>query len=134
MAELKSTASRYATELQRDNIRFQLTGFYLDIYKCVNLRSVVENNIMQARKVLEEMNARYEQGTALQNDITRYELLVSNLELQLVKINNTLTILNRNLVVTAGLGDNIEVVPDSTNSCPIIAVCRRRLVATVGRE
>ncbi len=114
MAELKSTASRYATELQRDNIRFQLTGFYLDIYKCVNLRSVVENNIMQARKVLEEMNARYEQGTALQNDITRYELLVSNLELQLVKINNTLTILNRNLVVTAGLGDNIEVVPDST--------------------
>ena len=114
MAELKSTASRYATELQRDNIRFQLTGFYLDIYKCVNLRSVVENNIMQARKVLEEMNARYEQGTALQNDITRYELLVSNLELQLVKINNTLTILNRNLVVTAGLDDNIEVVPDST--------------------
>ncbi len=69
---------------------------------------------MQARKVLEEMNARYEQGTALQNDITRYELLVSNLELQLVKINNTLTILNRNLVVTAGLEDNIEVVPDST--------------------
>ena len=60
------------------------------------------------------MNARYEQGTALQNDITRYELLVSNLELQLVKINNTLTILNRNLVVTAGLEDNIEVVPDST--------------------
>ncbi len=114
MAELKSTASRYATELQRDNIRFQLTGFYLDIYKCVNLRSVVENNIMQARKVLEEMNARYEQGTALQNDITRYELLVSNLELQLVKINNTLTILNRNLVVTSGLDDNIEVVPDST--------------------
>lgn len=114
MAELKSSASRYATELQRDNIRFQLTGFYLDIYKCVNLRSVVENNIMQARKVLEEMNARYEQGTALQNDITRYELLVSNLELQLVKINNTLTILNRNLVVTAGLDDNIEVVPDST--------------------
>ncbi len=114
MAELKSTASRYATELQRDNIRFQLTGFYLDVYKCVNLRSVVENNIMQAGKVLEEMNARYEQGTALQNDITRYELLVSNLELQLVKINNTLTILNRNLVVTAGLDDNIEVVPDST--------------------
>lgn len=126
MAELKSTASRYATELQRDNIRFQLTGFYLDIYKCVNLRSVVENNIMQAQKVLEEMNARYEQGTAMQNDITRYELLVSNLELQLVKINNTLTILNRNLVVTAGLDDNIEVVPDST----ILA----RSLPTVGED
>ena len=126
MAGLKSTASRYATELQRDNIRFQLTGFYLDIYKFVNLRTVVEKNIAQARKVLEEMNARYEQGTALQNDITRYELLVSNLELQLVKINNTLTILNRNLTVTAGLDDNIEVVPDST----ILA----RSLPTVGED
>lgn len=113
LAELKSTAARYATELQRDNIRFQLTGFYLDIYKFDNLRSVVENNIEQARKVLAEMHARYEQGVALQNDITRYELLVSNLELQLVKINNTLNILNRNLVVTAGLPDGTEIVPDS---------------------
>ena len=114
MAELKSTAARFATDLQRDNIRFQLTGFYLDIYKFENLRYVVENNIAQARKVLAEMTARYEQGVALQNDITRYELLVSNLELQLVKINNTLNILNQNLVVTAGLPDGTEVVPDST--------------------
>ena len=114
LAELKSTAARYATELQRDNIRFQLTGFYLDIYKCGNLRSVIENNISQARKVLEDMKARYEQGVALRNDITRYELLVSNLELQLVKINNTIDILNRNLAVTAGLPDGTEVLPDST--------------------
>lgn len=114
MAELKSTAARYSTELQRDNIRFQLAGFYLDIYKCANLREVVKENIAQARKVLAEMQARYEQGTALQNDITRYELLVSNLELQLVKINNTLEILNNNLVTTAGLPEGTVVMPDST--------------------
>lgn len=114
LAELKLTASRYATELQRDNVRFQLTGFYLDIYKYTNLRGVVENNIAQARKVLDEMQARYEQGLALQNDITRYELLVSNLELQLVKINNTIDILNNNLVTIAGLPDGTVVVPDST--------------------
>ena len=97
LAELKSTAARYATDFQRNNIRFQLTGFYLDIYKYTNLRRVIESNIFAARKVLEEMRARYEQGTALQNDITRYELLMSNLELQLVRINNTLNILNTNL-------------------------------------
>lgn len=114
LAELKLTASRYATELQRDNIRFQLTGFYLDIYKYTNLRGVVENNIAQARKVLDEMQARYEQGVALKNDITRYELLVSNLELQLVKINNTIDILNNNLVTIAGLPQGTEIRPDST--------------------
>ena len=114
LAELKSTAARYATDFQRNNIRFQLTGFYLDIYKYTNLRRVIESNIFAARKVLEEMRARYEQGTALQNDITRYELLMSNLELQLVRINNTLNILNTNLVTTAGLSDGTVIVPDST--------------------
>lgn len=114
LAELKSTAARYAADFQRDNIRFQLVGSYLDLYKCANLRSVVEGNIDAARKVLREMQARYEQGTALQNDITRYELLVSNLELQLVKIDNTIAILNDNLVTTAGLPSGTVVVPDST--------------------
>lgn len=114
LAELKSTAARFATELQRDNIRFQLTGFYLDIYKYANLRCVVENNIAAARKVLQEMRARYEQGTALLNDITRYELLVSNFELQLIRINNTIGILNANLVTTARLPEGTVIVPDST--------------------
>lgn len=114
LAELRLTASRYATEFQRDNIRFQLTGFYLDIYKYSNLRNVVEQNISQARKVLEEMKARHEQGVALLNDITRYELLVSNLELQLVKINNTTDILNHNLVTIAGLEPGTVILPDST--------------------
>ncbi|MBD5230501.1 MAG: TolC family protein [Bacteroidales bacterium] len=114
LAELKSTASRFATELKRDNIRFELTGFYLDIYKYSTLRSVIESNIASARKVLDEMRARYEQGTVLQNDITRYELLVSNLELQLVRINNTLDILNNNLVTVAGLPETTVVEPDST--------------------
>ncbi|MCM1519095.1 MAG: TolC family protein [Pseudoflavonifractor sp.] len=114
LSELKLTASRYATELQRDNIRFRLTGFYLDIYKYANLRSVVENNLSRARKVLDEMRERHEQGVVLQNDITRYELLVSNLGLQLIKINNTLDILNNTLVTIAGLPAGTEVVPDTT--------------------
>lgn len=113
LAELKLTSSRYATELNRDNIRFTLAGFYLDIYKYTNLRSVVESNLGQARMVLAEMKARYEQGVALQNDITRYELLVSTLELQLIKIANTLEILNNNLVVTAGMPEGTVIVPDS---------------------
>lgn len=114
IAGLRLTASRYATELQRDNVRFQITGFYIDIYKYTNLRCVVESNIAQARKVLEEMLARYEQGVALQNDITRYELLVSSLELQLIKIDNTIDILSDHLASISGLSAGKRIEPDST--------------------
>lgn len=114
LAQLKSTAARFATDLQRDNIRFELTGYYLDIYRYTNLRQVVESNLTYARNILAEMHARHEQGTVLQNDITRYELLVANLELQIIKIDNTLEILNNNLVTVSGLPRDTKVLPDST--------------------
>ena len=114
MAELKSIGTQFATDLQRDNIRFQLTGFYLDIYKYSNLRTVVVHNLEAAKKELEKMNSRFQQGTVLQNDITRYELLISNLELQLVRIDNTLRIFNNNLVTIAGLPAETVIVPDTT--------------------
>lgn len=113
LAELKSTAARYQADFQRDNIRFMLAGFYLDLYKYHNLRQVMTGNIKAADMVLADMRARHEQGTALLNDITRYELLVSNLELQLVKINNTIDILTHNLTTVAGLPEGTVVEPDS---------------------
>lgn len=79
-----------------------------------SIRTVVESNLTSACKVLSEMQARYEQGTVLQNDITRYELLASNLRLQLIKIDNTLEILNDNLVAVSGLPKDTKVEPDST--------------------
>ena len=114
MAELKTLASRFSTDLKRDNIRFELAGYYLEIYKYKNLRKVVENNLTAARKVLSEMEARFQQGTALQNDITRYELLISNLELQLIRIDNTLAIFNNNLVTITGLPEGTVIEPDTT--------------------
>ncbi|MDE5903648.1 MAG: TolC family protein, partial [Muribaculaceae bacterium] len=48
------------------------------------------------------------------NDITRYELLVANLELELTRIDNTIDILTHNLAVTAGLPAGTRILPDST--------------------
>lgn len=114
IARIKSTAARYATDFRRDDLRFRLAGFYLDIYKYRGLQKVVEANIEAAHKVLADMTARFEQGTVLRTDITRYELLLSNLELQRTRITNTLTILNDNLTTTAGLPKGTVVIPDST--------------------
>lgn len=33
MARLKSSATRFVTDLTRNNLRFELTGYYLDLYK-----------------------------------------------------------------------------------------------------
>lgn len=113
LAERKSTAARLATELSRDNIRLRLTGFYLDLYKYSNMRRVVNENIANARQVLEDMRHRYQQGMILLNDITRYELLLSDMDLQLIRIDNMMSILNNNLASTAGLPEGTVIQPDT---------------------
>lgn len=114
MARLKTTAARYSAEMKRDDLRLRLTGDYLDLYKMNNLRCVVENNISSARRVLKNMEARYDQGTALRNDITRYELMVSDLELELSRIATNMDIINNDLVKTAGLPQQTKIIPDTT--------------------
>ncbi len=90
IADMRTTAARYAEDMQRDNIRFTLAGYYLDIYKFGNLRRVIERNIALATEMLERMRDRYERGTVLLNDITRYELLLADYELQLTRLDNNL--------------------------------------------
>lgn len=114
LAELKSVTRSLELENVTDNLHFQLTDFYLNLYKYHNLKKVIESNIISAKKILQEMSDRYDEGTVLRNDITRYELLVSNLELELIRITNTLEILNENLVTLSGLPANTIVTPDST--------------------
>ncbi|MDE6534599.1 MAG: TolC family protein [Muribaculaceae bacterium] len=114
MAEIKADGARQSADLQRNIIRFQLTDIYLNLYKYSNLQKVIESNLTAARRVLDDMKARYEQGTALLNDITRYELLISNIELEQIRIGNMLDILNTNLTTIAGLPSGTQVVPDST--------------------
>lgn len=114
MAELKSVSARLSTQMNRNDVRIMLTEYYLNIYKLRNLRDVVAACASQAEMVLKEMKARYEQGTVLQNDITRYELLLSGLKLQLIKINNDIEISNRNLSVIAGLPEGTVIQPDSS--------------------
>lgn len=112
MARLKSLASRQSTELSRDNLRLELTRYYFDLYKHHNLRGVVESSIASAEEVLAHIKARYDQGAALRNDITRYELLIADLNLELVRIDNTIDILNYNLVRLAGLPEGLRIAPD----------------------
>lgn len=122
ISNLQLTCARYATELQKDNIRIQLTGYYLDMYKYINIKNVIEKNILSAEKVLNEIKIRQNQGMAIDNDITRYELLISQLQLQLTKTANIIDILNTNIVTITGLPDKTQILPDSTllaNSFPV---------------
>ncbi|GHT16094.1 hypothetical protein FACS189415_2900 [Bacteroidia bacterium] len=111
IAKLQERNAQLGLETSRNNIRFQLVGYYLDLFKQQNLLQVYEKNIEQTKQVLKDIQAKGNEGIVLKNDITRYELLLANLELARTQIQNTITILNNNLITTLGLSDNIQIIP-----------------------
>ena len=103
MSELQKEMAETELDNDRQNVRFMLVGHYLDLFQLHNQRRVYEKNIEQTRLLIEEIRSAFEQGAALQSDITRYELQLKNLELGLTNVNNRIRILNRQMVTTIGL-------------------------------
>ena len=114
MAKLKEEMASINMEATRSRVRFMLTGFYLDLYKLQNVLKVYDRNIELAKVVIADTKARNEAGVVLQNDITRYELLLKNLELGRKRVGNSVEILNYDLVTILGLPAETSVQPDTT--------------------
>lgn len=114
MAKLKEEMAGVNREAARSLIHFMLMGFYLDLYKLQNVLKVYDKSIELAKVIIEDTKARNAAGVALQNDVTRYELQLKNLELARRRVENAVEILNYDLVTMLGLPADTEIVLDST--------------------
>ena len=112
MAELGKEMAELDVEKNRQEVRFLLTGYYLDLCKLDNQMEVVSQNIALAKKEIEQMKARRGEGTVLQNDITRYEFQLQSLELTLTKLKDASTVINYQLVKTLHLPEQTVILPD----------------------
>lgn len=114
LAELGQKMSELDWQKNRQEIRFLLIGYYLDLYKLNNQMQVLQKNLDLTEQVIHNMEARRTQGTALKNDITRYELQKETLKLQLAKVQDACKIMNHQLVTTLHLPAGTEIIPDPT--------------------
>jgi outer membrane protein TolC len=114
----KSRLEAQVAELEHaknaQNIRFLVAGQYLDLYKLYNQKKVFAKNIDQANEVVRQVKAKLEQGMALGNDLTRYELMLQNLKLAVIEIKNNISIINKHLQITLGLPEDVIILPDSS--------------------
>lgn len=113
LAELAQQMAELDWQKNRQEIRFLLVGHYLDLYKLDNQTQVLQRNLELTEQVIDNMRTRHEQGTVLQNDITRYELQRENLKLQLAKVLDARKILHHQLVTTLHLPENTVFALDS---------------------
>ncbi len=111
MAKIGHRLAELDVEKNRQEVRFLLTGYYLDLYKLQNQAHVITKNIELTEKVIEQMKARREQGTVLKNDITRYELQQQSLMLAKTQVDDAQKIIRHQIATTIHLpeGEDFEV-------------------------
>lgn len=114
MSELQKQIADLELANNRQDVRFLLAGYYLQLFQLHNQEEIYEKNIEQTRLLVDEITAAHRQGTALKSDITRYELQLQNLELGLTNTRNRRNIINRQLTTTLGLDNSVEIMPDTT--------------------
>ena len=109
MAEHEGRMSEAVISQSRQGLRLMAAGEYLDLYRTDNSIKVYEKNIALTTKLIEEINAKREHGLALAADVTRYELRLEMLKLDLVRLRNTREIMNYRLVNSLGLPEGTVV-------------------------
>ena len=113
MAELHRDMAVAGQRQSSNAQRFLALGQYLDLYKIQNRMQVMQRNIELTRRLIDDIQAKHEQGMALKNDVTRYELQMENLRLSLRKLQDQQVVLNHQLCNTLGLTD-VTILPDTT--------------------
>ncbi len=112
LAELQAEQAAIGVSQSREQQRFLALGQYMDIFKLRNREQVFVQNIELTQRLIADIQAKYDQGMALKNDVTRYELQLETLRLQLKKLQDQRSILNHQLVNQLGLPKGTVIVPE----------------------
>ena len=109
LATLQHQQAQVGEQQRRQQQRFLALGQYLEIFKLNNREQVVRQNIDLTQRLINDIQAKHEQGMALKNDVTRYELQMETLRLNLKKLQDQRSILNHQLCNQLGIDG--EIIP-----------------------
>ena len=111
MSEYQEDRSEVNLDRTRQGLRLVAVGQYLDLYRINNNITLYRENISLTERLISEIKAKREQGLALPDDVTRYELHLETLKLALIRLCNSSDVLNYRLCNSLGLPENTVICP-----------------------
>lgn len=111
LSELGLEKAELATDLTRQQQRLLVLGQYLDLEKLAHRERVLQSNIELTECLIAHIEERHQQGVALKNDITRYELQMETLRLNLTKLRNQRSVISHQLCNALGIEGDVALEP-----------------------
>jgi outer membrane protein len=108
-ANLLIQSSKLDAEKDKDEIVYNIINAYINFYKIQQNQKIVAQNLEDVDQKLTEIKKYESQGLATKNDVLRFQLQKSNIQLQQIELDNNRKVVNYNLNILLGLPENTTV-------------------------
>lgn len=114
--ELLTNVSKLDMERNKQEIAYSIINGYFNLYKVIESQKVVEQNLDVIERQIKQSQRFFEQGLITQNEVLRFQLQKSNIQLTALDLENNRKIVNYNLDILLGLPETaliqIAELPD----------------------
>ncbi|MBB5396788.1 TolC family protein [Mucilaginibacter sp. AK015] len=104
----------------RDQITYSIINAYYNLYKVLQSKKIVEQNLATIDAQIKQSQRFFDQGIVTKNDVLRFQLQRSNIELNGIDLENNRRIINYNMNILLGLPEgtqlNIEQITEAERS------------------
>jgi outer membrane protein len=114
-ADLMLQLSRLDADKDKDDIMYLVIASYLNYDKILENQLIVAQNMQDVQGKLEEITKYESQGLATQNDVLRYQLQKSQMQLTEIELENNRKVANYDMNVLLGLPDSTEIILPPVN-------------------
>jgi len=111
--ELLTQVSRLDADLNKDEITYSIISAYYNLYKVLQSKKVVEQNLATIDKQIKQAQRFFDQGLVTKNDVLRFQLQRSNIELNGIDLEANRKIVNYNLNILLGLPEGTQLKVES---------------------
>ncbi|HKG06195.1 MAG TPA: TolC family protein [Pedobacter sp.] len=106
---LLTEVARLDADKDREEISYAVISTYYSLYKVLQSKKVVAQNLESIASQLKQAERFFEQGVVTKNDVLRFQLQQANVSLTDMEIENNRKVINYNLDVLLGLDEATEI-------------------------
>ncbi|MCC9138333.1 TolC family protein [Pontibacter silvestris] len=109
-------------DMTASEIKLRVAAIYLDLQRNIVFKDLIEKNIQESQKRLEQINELHKNGVVLKSDQLRAELQLSKQQMTLVEIKNNIELANQKLNIMIGLPETVQIKPEDESDATDLAV------------
>ncbi|RLJ73526.1 TolC family protein [Pedobacter alluvionis] len=106
---LLAEVARLDADKSKEEITYAVINTYYSLYKVLQSRKVVDQNLESIAAQIKQAQRFFEQGIVTKNDVLRFQLQQANVTLTQMDIESNRKVINYNLDILLGLPEDTEV-------------------------